>query len=95
MFKWFRRPDPPKQVIDIPLADYTAFVRRQAVLEATLEALEMKWVAYRDELKRLVNRLEKRDSRAEAKELEVTEGEVAPRMSDLRQRRLRRRRTTS
>lgn len=36
-------------------------------LEAQVESLELKWSNYRDELKKLVNRLEKREERAEKK----------------------------
>jgi len=39
--------------------------RRLGRLEAEVERLSLQWVAYRDELKRLVNRLEKREQRAE------------------------------
>lgn len=35
--------------------------------EAAIETLELKWVGYRDEIKKLVSRLEKRDQRAEQK----------------------------
>lgn len=34
-------------------------------LEAAVESLELKWVNYRDEIKKLVNRLEKREQRLE------------------------------
>jgi len=36
-------------------------------LEAAVETLELKWQGYRDEIKKLVSRLEKRDQRAEQK----------------------------
>ncbi len=36
-------------------------------LEAAVESLELKWVNYRDEMKKLVNRLEKREQRLEQK----------------------------
>lgn len=41
-------------------------------LEAAVESLELKWVNYRDEIKKLVNRLEKREQRLEQK-LNATE----------------------
>lgn len=40
--------------------------KRIGRLEAEVETLRLQWANYRDELKRLVNRLEKRDQRAEA-----------------------------
>jgi len=42
-------------------------------LEAQVESLELKWTNYRDEIKKLVNRLEKREQRAEKKELAEAE----------------------
>lgn len=42
-------------------------------LEADVESLKLQWASYRDELKRLVNRLEKRDQRA-AQRAEVAPG---------------------
>jgi vancomycin resistance protein YoaR len=42
--------------------------KRIGRLEAEVESLRLQWAGYRDELKRLVNRLEKRDQRAEARE---------------------------
>jgi len=47
-------------------------IRRCGRLEAEVENLGLQWVGYRDEIKRLVNRLEKRDQRAEAREAEET-----------------------
>lgn len=40
-------------------------LRRMGRLEAAVESLELKWVNYRDEIKKLVNRLEKREERLE------------------------------
>ncbi len=40
-------------------------LRRMGRLEAAVETLELKWVGYRDEIKKLVSRLEKRDQRQE------------------------------
>lgn len=37
-------------------------------LEAEVESLVLKWTLYRDEIKKLVNRLEKREERLAAKE---------------------------
>ena len=42
-------------------------LRRMGRLEAAVESLELKWVNYRDEIKKLVNRLEKREQRLEQK----------------------------
>lgn len=59
-----RRPDElPEHYVDL--------VRRLGKAEAEVERLSLVWESYRDELKRLVNRLEKRDQRAAAK----TEGD--------------------
>jgi len=52
----------------------TDLIRRCGRLEAEVENLGLQWVGYRDEIKRLVNRLEKRDQRAEAREAEQTDG---------------------
>jgi len=60
-------PPGPESSIDADL------VRRCGRLEAEVENLGLQWVGYRDEIKRLVNRLEKRDQRAEAREVEQTE----------------------
>lgn len=95
MFRLFSRPDPPEHVVNLPLDDYTAFVRRIAVLEANVEGLELKWSSYLDQMKRLVNRLEKRDERAEKKESGVEEDVVTPDASSFRARLLARRRHTS
>ncbi len=48
-------------------------LRRMGRLEAKVESIELQWVDYRDQLKRLVQRLEKRDQRAEQRELAQTE----------------------
>lgn len=53
----------PAATVRPPLALDDA--RRLGRLEAEVERLSLQWVAYRDELKRLVNRLEKREQRAE------------------------------
>lgn len=58
----FRRPAPERPTL--ALDD----VRRLGRLEAEVETLRLQWAGYRDELKRLANRLEKRDQRAEARE---------------------------
>ncbi len=94
MFRLFSRPDKPEQVVNLPLEDYTAFVRRIAVLEANVEGLELKWSSYLDQMKRLVNRLEKRDERAEKKQTGEPEVEVTPEPSTFRARLLARRRHT-
>lgn len=61
LFDIFRRP-PTEQP-----AHYVDLVRRQGRLEAEVETLRLQWEGYRDELKRLVTRLEKRDQRAAQK----------------------------
>ena len=48
-------------------------LRRMGRLEAAVESLELKWVNYRDEIKKLVNRLEKREERLEKKLREAEE----------------------
>ena len=48
--------------------------RRVGRLEAECERLDLSWVAYRDELRRLVARLEKRDQRAQERETREQEG---------------------
>lgn len=42
-------------------------------LEAEVESLALKWESYRDEIKRLVNRLEKRDQRAAEREARMAD----------------------
>ena len=44
-------------------AEHRDILLRLGRLEAENERLDLEWKAYRDELKRLVNRLEKRDQR--------------------------------
>lgn len=55
--------------------------RRLGRLEAEVERLSLQWVAYRDELKRLVNRLEKREQRAEER-AQRESAENAPRFEE-------------
>lgn len=45
-------------------------------LEAEVETLQLKWTGTRDEIKRLVNRLEKRDERADKKAAAAVEIEI-------------------
>lgn len=54
---------------------YVELVRRQGRIEAEVERLDLIWTAYRDELKRLVARLEKRDQRATEKKKKADVGE--------------------
>lgn len=58
LFDRSRRPPPetPEHYVDL--------VRRLGRNEAEVERLGLVWEAYRDELRRLVSRLEKRDQRA-------------------------------
>lgn len=59
-----------------PVVERTATVdewKARGRLEAEVERLSLEWVAYRDELRRLVQRLEKRDQRLERKGLELPE----------------------
>lgn len=59
-------------------------MRRIGRLEAEVESLELKWVLFRDELKKLVNRLEKREERAEKRRLEhENNGEVVNKEPDV------------
>ena len=51
-------------------------LRRMGRLEAAVESLELKWVNYRDEIKKLVNRLEKREERLEKKLREIADETV-------------------
>jgi len=72
-----RGPQGPSGTVGPPGVDSTLdadLVRRCGRLEAEVENLGLQWVGYRDELKRLVNRLEKRDQRAEAREAEQPDG---------------------
>lgn len=55
---------PPGQPSNID----TDLVRRLGRNEAEVENLMLQWKGYKDELNRLVNRLEKRDQRAALKE---------------------------
>lgn len=57
----FGRPadQPPEHIAEL--------YRRVGKLDATTSSLELQWQSYRDELRRLVQRLEKRDQRAELK----------------------------
>lgn len=48
---------------------------RMGRLEAEVATIHLEWVSYRDELRRLVNRLEKRAQRDEKKALENEGGE--------------------
>jgi len=74
-------------------------MRKLGRLEAVVESLELKWTIYRDEMKKLVNRLEKRDERLEKKlrESDNTENSVetaienGPQMDEITTRVLRRR----
>jgi len=50
-------------------------LRRMGRLEAAVESLELKWVNYRDEIKKLVTRLEKREERLEKKLREAADTE--------------------
>jgi len=51
-------------------------LRRMGRLEADVESLQLKWVNYRDEIKKLVNRLEKREERLERKLREIADETV-------------------
>lgn len=52
-------------------------VRRLGRMEAAVETLELKWEGYRDELKKLVNRLEKRDERLLKKLAQLDNNDVS------------------
>lgn len=60
--------------------------RRLGRLEAEVESLGLQWRAYRDELKRLVNRLEKRDARAEERERVASAPPPEPLVDEITQR---------
>lgn len=64
LLDWFRTRPP-----EVP-EHYVELVRRVGRMEAETERLSLVWESYRDEMKRLVQRLEKRDQRAERRELE-------------------------
>lgn len=57
-------------------------MRKLGRLEAVVESLELKWTIYRDEMKKLVNRLERREERLEQKLRDVaavgSDGDPAP-----------------
>lgn len=52
-----------------PPAHVAELYRKVGRLDAAVDGLELKWETYRDELRRLVQRLEKRDQRASASEV--------------------------
>lgn len=58
-------------------------LRRLGRLEAAVESLELKWIGYRDELKKLVNRLEKRDERLLTKLAKLENNEESTNGGDL------------
>ena len=68
---------PPEERPTLALDD----VRRLGRLEAEVERLGLQWVAYRDELRRLVQRLEKREQRAEER-AEREQAENVPRFEE-------------
>lgn len=70
----FGRRDKPVQPVSLTLDEYTALVRRLGRLEAEVESLGLQWAGYRDEMKRLANRLERRDQRAQERETRAAEG---------------------
>lgn len=70
----FGRRNSPPPPVPVPLDDYTAMIRRMGRLEAQVETLDLQWIAYRDELKRLAARLERRDQRAQERETREAEG---------------------
>lgn len=74
----FGRRDTSRQPVAVPLDDYTALVRRMGRLEAEVETLSLQWISYRDELRRLAARLEKRDQRAQERESREREGNGGP-----------------
>lgn len=52
--------------------------RRVGKLEAEVESIRLQWATYKDELHRLVQRLEKRDQRAEERATRAAEPEPQP-----------------
>lgn len=73
---WFRRPP------DMEPEDW----KRIGRLEAEVESLQLKWSMYKDQLQRLVQRLEKRDQRA------AERGEELPPCADVTSERVHNRR---
>ena len=72
LLDWFRRaPAPPP--VD-PVGEWQARGR----LEAKVDSLELQWATYRDQLNKLVQRLEKRDQRAAAREAQEVVPDVEP-----------------
>ena len=53
---------------NIPVSEWTSTQRTIGKLQADHERLELSWQAYRDELRKLVQRWEQRESRARRKE---------------------------
>lgn len=74
----FRRPDPPKQVVDVSLEDYSAMCRKLGRLEAQVESIELVWHNYRDQISRLIQRLEKREERQKKKDATQEQSENGP-----------------
>jgi len=101
--RWpFRRPDISPQAPGGPLTsqkiedvthdEYGVLMRRLGRMEADVERLELSWTNHKDQLNRLVNRLEKREERAEKRSAESEEVQETPGVTALRERVLARRR---
>ena len=81
----FSRKDPPPPVVDVSLKDYTALCRQLGRLEAQVESIVLTWHNYREQITRLVQRLEKREQRLKAKDAAQDEAQngVDPQLANL------------
>ena len=68
----FRRNDPPPPVIDVTQKEWKRLQRDYARLEAKVDGMVERWDHFHDMTKKLTNRLQQRDRRAE-KALEEAE----------------------
>ena len=69
---------PPLTVPPAPVVDAVKEWEARGRLEAKVNTLELEWAAYRDQINKLVQRLEKRDQRAAAREQREVEEEAGP-----------------
>lgn len=68
-----RKPDPTT----ISVEEWNKLQRQAGATDARVEGLELKWLTFKDEMMRLVQRLEKRDQRARLRAQETIEPEEA------------------
>jgi len=93
LFDWFRRapkqePPTPRELIEL-WAVIGAHGADLETLKGRAESLRDEWAVMRDEIRKLVNRLEKRDQRAAEKE-EPSEPQGSPEVEGMRAIRARR-----